>query len=139
MYVDYEYYVDNYGGTVVSESDFKVAMREAAAYIRSLTFVNGDIFADGKNAESVKHAVCVALEAACVAKREQEQGGNVKSESKDGLSVTFAISRRDGETVADYVNRCMFQAVRPVLLPTGWMGRKVGCAHDYERGCRDCL
>ena len=117
MYVDYEYYVDNYGGTVVSESDFKVAMREAAAYIRSLTFVNGDIFADGKNAGVVKHAVCAAMEAGFVARREQEHG----------------------ETVADYVNRCMYQAVRPVLLPTGWLGRKAGCAHDYERGCRDCL
>lgn len=138
MYVDYQYYVDVYGGTVVPESDFKVA-REAEAYIRSLTFVNGDIFADEKNADTVKYAVCAAAEAAYLARREQEQGGNVKSESKDGLSVTFAISRKDGETVLDYVNRCMYQAVRPILLPTGWLNRKVRCARDYECGCCDCL
>ncbi|GFH92543.1 hypothetical protein IMSAGC002_03814 [Lachnospiraceae bacterium] len=64
---------------------------------------------------------------------------NVKSESKDGLSVSFVVARKDGETADDYVKRCMYQVIRIRLLPTGWLSRKAGCRHDHKCGCCDCL
>lgn len=93
MYVDFGYYTDIYGGTILEEPDFAGAAREAEGYIRYLTYLRGDIFADMAQAEAVKGAVCAAADACHAAKLEQEQGGNLKSESRDGLSVSFVVSR----------------------------------------------
>ncbi len=141
MYVDFEYYRDAYGGSRLIDQDFAVAVREAEAYIRYLTYLNGDIFADTAQADVVKGAVCAAADVYYIADREQEQGGNIKSESKDGLSVSFVVARKDGETRDDYVRRCMYQAVRVRLLPTGWLSRrgKVGCTYDHKCECSDGL
>ena len=134
MYVDFGYYTDIYGGTIREEPDFAVAAGEAEGYIRYLTYLKGDIFADMAQAEAVKGAVCAAADACHAARLEQEQGGNLKSESRDGLSVSFIVSRKDGETANDYVKRCMYQAIRVRLLPTGWLSRRVkaGGAYDCE-------
>lgn len=141
MYVDYAYYSGIYKGSLLTSDGFTAAAREAESYIRYLTYLNGDIFADGAHADVVKDAVCAAADAWYAAKREQEQGGNLKSESKDGMSVSFVVSRKDGETVDQYVKRCMYQEVRTRLLPTGWLSRrgKVGCTDGHECGCCDCL
>lgn len=139
MYVDFEYYSSVFSGSVLSEKDFQKAEREAVNYIRYLTCVNGDIYADTAQADAVKGAVCAAADAYYTAVRESAEGGNVKSESKDGLSVSFIVARKDGETADNYVKRCMYQVIRPLLLPTGWLSRKAGCGHDHKCGCCDCL
>lgn len=139
MYVDFQYYSSVFSGSVLSERDFQNAEQEAETYIRYLTYLNGDIFADAAQADAVKGAVCAAADAWYTASREQEQGGNLKSESKDGLSVSFVVARKDGETAGDYVKRCMHQVIRSRLLPTGWLSRKAGCRHDHKCGCCDCL
>lgn len=139
MYVDFEYYSSVLGGSVLSEGTFQKAEQEAETYIRYLTYLNGDIFADVVQADIIKGAVCAAAEAYYTAVRETAEGGNVKSESKDGLSVSFVVTRKDGETTDDYVKRCMYQAIRFWLLPTGWLSRKVGCRHDHKYRCCDCL
>lgn len=134
MYVDFKYYSEVYGGSLLTETSFVAAEREAEAYIRYLTYLNGDIFADKAQTDVIKGAVCAAADAYHTADQEQKQGGNLKSESKDGLSVSFVIARKDGETVDDYRKRCMYQAIRVRLLPTGWLSRrgKVVCAHDNK-------
>lgn len=139
MYVDFEYYRDTYRGLRLTEEEFAAAEREAEDYIRYLTYLNGDIFADQAQADAVKRAVCAAAEACCMASREQEQGGNLKSESKDGLSVSFVVARKDGETADQFGKRCMYQAIRVLLLPTGWLSRKAGCRRDYQHGRCDGL
>ena len=141
MYADFAYYRETYGGSLLTEQDFAVAVREAEDYIRYLTCLNGDIFADTVQADAVKGAVCAAADVCYRTKREQDQGGNVKSESKDGLSVSFVVARKDGETRDDYIRRCMYQAVRIRLLPTGWLSRrgKVGRIYDHKCECSDCL
>ncbi len=140
MYADYSYYTGEYGGTIIpSGEDFLRAAREAEAYIRYLTCLNGDIFADTARADAIKDTVCAAAEACHAAVRETAEGGNIKSESKDGLSVSFVVARKDGETAGDYAKRCMYRAIRIRLLPTGWLSRKAGCGHVHECGCRDCL
>ncbi len=141
MYVDFDYYRGTYGGSVLNEQAFPGAVREAESYIRYLTCLNGDIFADTAQADAVKGAVCAAAEAGYSARREQELGGNLKSESKDGLSMSFAVARKDGETADQYIQRCMYPVIRIRLLPTGWLSRrgKVGCVHDNQCGRRNDL
>ena len=48
----------------------------------------------------------------------------MKSENKDGMSVSFMVARKDGETVDEYAKRSMYQAIRVRLLPTGWLSRR---------------
>lgn len=139
MYADFEYYTGVYGGTLLTEQDFAAAEWDAENYIRYLTYLNGDIFADTAQADTIKGAVCAAADAYYMAVRETAEGGNVKSESKDGLSVSFVVARKDGETADDYIKRCMYQVIRIRLLPTGWLSRKAGCKHGHKCGCRDCL
>lgn len=139
MYVDFEYYSNVFGGSILTAETFPKAAQEAETYIRYLTYLNGDIFADTAQADAVKGAVCAAADAYYTAVRENMEGGNIKSESKDGLSVSFVVARKDGETADDYVKRCMYRAVRTRLLPTGWLSRKVGRGHGHKYGCCDCL
>lgn len=139
MYVDFEYYSTMFSGSVLTAETFPKAEQEAETYIRYLTYLNGDIFADKAQADAIKGAVCAAADAHYTAVRETVDGGNVKSESKDGLSVSFVVARKDGETADDYIKRCMYQVIRIRLLPTGWLSRKAGCKHDHKCGCCDCL
>lgn len=139
MYVDFEYYSNVFSGSVLNEKTFSKAEQEAETYIRYLTYLNGDIFADTAQADAIKGAVCAAADAYYTAVRETVEGGNVKSESKDGLSVSFVVARKDGETADDYVKRCMYQVIRIRLLPTSWLSRKAGCKHDYKCGCCNYL
>lgn len=139
MYVDFEYYSNVFGGSILKEETFPKAVQEAETYIRYLTYLNGDIFADQAQADTIKGAVCAATDAYYTAVRESAEGGNVKSESKDGLSVSFVVARKDGETANDYAKRCMYQVIRTWLLPTGWLSWKAGCRHDHKCGCCDCL
>lgn len=139
MYVDFEYYSSVFSGSVLTTETFPKATQEAETYIRYLTYLNGDIFADTAQADAVKGAVCAAADAYYAVNKEMAEGGNLKSESKDGLSASFVVARKDGETADDYVKRCMYQAVRIRLLPTGWFSRKAGCKHDHKCGCCDCL
>jgi hypothetical protein len=139
MYVDFEYYSSAFGGSVMSEETFQKAEQEAETYIRYLTYLNGDIFADTAQADAIKGAVCAAADACYMAVKETAEGGNVKSESRDGLSVSLVVARKDGETADDYIKRCMYRVIRIRLLPIGWLSRKVRCAHDHKCGCCDCL
>ncbi len=136
MYVDFEYYSSVFNGSVLSERTFPQAEQEAETYIRYLTYLNGNIFADAVHTDSVKRTVCAAADVCYTARQEQEQGGNLKSESKDGVSVSFVVARKDNETVEQYLKRCMYQVIRPRLLPTGWLSRKAGGRNDNE--CKSC-
>lgn len=139
MYVDFEYYSGVFSGSVLTAETFQKATQEAETYIRYLTYLNGDIFADTAQADAIKGAVCAAADAYYTAVRETAEGGNVKSESKDGLSASFVVARKDGETADDYAKHCMYQVIRIRLLPTGWLSRKAGCKHDHKCGCGNYL
>lgn len=137
MYVDYLYYQE-YGGTM-PEEDFPVAERKAMACIRYLTFINGEIF-EKKEVEAVKLAVCAAADVyyADIKKtriREAEgREGTVKSESNDGVSVSYVTEQVDGQTAEELLRKKVYEAVYMYLLPTGWLSRRVGCRNDYECG-----
>ena len=78
MYVDFEYYSSVFSGSVLSEGAFQKAEQEAETYIRYLTYLNGDIFADTAQADAIKGAVCAAADAYHMAVRETAEGVLVK-------------------------------------------------------------
>lgn len=134
MYVDYEYYKKVCNGEM-SEAEFETYEKQAEAYIRYLTYVNGDIFAT--ESEAVKMAVCAAADAAKNCDIESASGqSRIKSESNDGYSVSYSAEMAEGETAAMLARRKVYQAVRVYLLPTGWLSRRVpGNSAGCEGGC----
>ena len=125
MYVKYGYYSNTFKGTLIPKENFQRAEQEAETYIRYLTYLNGDIFADEAHTDPIiADAVCAAADTYYTATMEQQQWGNVKSENKDGMNVSFVVARKDGETVDEYVKRAMYQVIRIRLLPTGWLSRR---------------
>ena len=134
MYVDYSYYMDQYGGDI-PEKEYPAAERKAEAYIRKLTYIRGNIFAIENVA--VKDAVCAVADvyASCEKKKDT---GTVKSENNDGYSVSYAVEQADGQTVEELIRKKAYEAASTYLLPTGWLSRKVGCCCVNE--CNDnCL
>lgn len=121
MYVDYEYYKAVHGGGL-TEEEFDRQEPAAETYIRYLTYVNGDIFA--VQSEPVRRAVCVAVDT-IAAHAEAVASGEawIKSENNDGYSVTRASESVDGETSEAISRRKVAEAVRPWLMPTGWLRR----------------
>lgn len=136
MYVTYEYYAEEYGGSLIEENPFSVMERRAKAYIRQLTYVHGDIF-ELKN-DAVKDAVCAAAEVYYQYETNRKTAGTIKSENTDGYSVTYVTEQTDGKTAEEVLKKKAYDAVYPYLLATGWLSRKVGTYHDYECRC-DCL
>lgn len=131
MYVDYEYYADQYGGGI-SEKEFPSAERKAEAYIGKLTYIRGDIFATESGA--VKDAVCAVADVYQFCE-EKKRTGTVKSENNDGYSVSYAVEQSDGQTVEELIRKKAYEAASTYLLPTGWLSRKVGCCCVNE--CND--
>ena len=84
MYSDYTFYMNEYKGVLGSEEYTRLAVR-ASAEIDRLTF-NRAATATGSDLEAVKMAECaVADELHTI-----EMGGDITSESNDGVSRSYA-------------------------------------------------
>lgn len=140
MYVDYSYYRDKFGGTM-PENSFTMAERRAEAYIRYLTHVNGNIFA--QEHDMVKDAVCAAAgiydQYEQERKRQTAEGrpGELKSETIDGYSAAYVTEQADGQTAESVIRKKLYEVVYLYLLPTGWLSRKVRCACENQCGYHD--
>ncbi|MEG2871677.1 MAG: hypothetical protein RR875_09015 [Clostridium sp.] len=138
MYVDYLYYHSKYGGMMPGEA-FTIAENRATTYIRYITYLNGDVFAE-KEVELIKQAVCAAADICYHMEQERQRQetegkpGAVKSENNDGFSASFVVEQVDGQTAEELLRKKIYDAVYPYLLPTGWLSRKVGCCHDHKCG-----
>lgn len=133
MYVDYEYYAGTFLGTM-SVTEFLAQEQKAEAYLRSITYLHGDIFA--KDSDTVKNAVCAVADVyhSFWVSRKKFPNGQIKSENNDGYSVTYITERTDGQTDEELLRRKAYDAAYSLLLPTGWLSRKVGCCHDHKCG-----
>ena len=133
MYVDFAYYSGTYGGNAVPEGRFPAAVLRAEAHIRALTYLNGDIFA--QKDERIKLAVCAAAEAVYRQEAQAAQGGaGIKSETNDGYSISYVTEAQDGQTAGELLLRKVAAAVRPSLLPTGWLSRRVKMGGGCDGG-----
>ena len=131
MYANYSYYTNHYGGDIPGR-EYPAVERKAEAYIRKLTYVQGDIFAVEN--ETVKDAVCAVADVYYSCQKKQKAGA-VKSENNDGYSVSYVVEQADGQTVEELIRKKAYEAASTYLLPTGWLSRKVGCCHADE--CND--
>lgn len=130
MYVDYSYYSEEYGGSLEAKK-FPRAERWSEAYIRSLTYVRGDIFSVENN--MVKDAVCAAVDVYAAFHKSQENGsGKIRSENNDGYIVSYVVEQTDGQTDEELLRKKVYRAVYNYLLSTGWLSRGVRCAHECK-------
>lgn len=129
MYADYLYYQQEYGGTMPEEA-YSLTARRAEAYIRYLTFLNGEIF-EIKEVDAVKQAVCAAADIYYADVKEGERralegrSGAVKSENNDGFSVSYVTEQIDGQTGEELLRKKVYEAIYMYLLPTGWLSRRL--------------
>ena len=82
MYADYTYYLNTYKGTMSAE-DFNRLGVHASAVIDDIT--NGRASTQAET-EAVKNAMCAVADELLT----QEQGGEIVSESNDGISRSYA-------------------------------------------------
>lgn len=85
VYTDYSFYQQEYGGTKVTEAEFKPLVRKASALAERMTFGRGTDMPEWKT------AVCAAVDLL------SEENGNLASENNDGYAVTYR-TRTERET-----------------------------------------
>lgn len=128
MYVDYAYYANKFGGKM-PENEFNEYERISEAYIRSITYINGDIFL--VDSEEIKMAVCSVADV--YEKGSQSGCGQVKSENNDGYSVSYVTEQADGQTSEELLRKKAYSAAYMYLLPTGWLSRKARCGRHADQ------
>ncbi len=124
-YADYEFYIVNYRGKAVSETDFPVAALNATQFIRTLTVGRSDRY----EGEEIKYATCAAAEAYAQAFRFSEseaETAEISTENTDGYSVSYVSQRQSGETQEALFKRKAYDAVRTWLSGTGLLNRRCG-------------
>lgn len=134
MYATYHFYRQTYGGEM-PEKDFAGAEVQAETLIRYLTCINGDIFAEKD--DRVKLAVCAAADVVFQSRKQDCGAAGIRSESNDGYSVSYVTEAQDGQTAEEVLRRKTAAAVRPYLLPAGWLSRRVQMG-GYGNACTDC-
>lgn len=110
-YADSDYYKSVYHGAM-SDADFERLSRKASAYLDSLTF--GRIKDDWTGDARVKDACCAVAEQLY----QQEQGGEIASESTGGWSRSYVTA---GKTAAASLR----DTARRYLSNTGLLYRGV--------------
>lgn len=133
MYVSYAFYEETFGGSLPAK-DFPRLEMQAEAYIRALTYINGNIFAE--KSDTVKMAVCAATEV--IFEHERDGKRAKRSESNDGFSVTYVAEATDGQTAEETLRKKVYETVRLYLLPTGWLNRRVKLGGRCDGDCCCC-
>ena len=113
--IDFTFYRGTYGGTLSEEPFYRLRGR-AAAYLATLTLGKSEL---ASLPEALRNSVNMALCAVVDAIHKAENGGDIASESNDGISVTYATKAQQTEA------QSLYDAASPYLAWTGLMYR--GC------------
>lgn len=118
-YVDYEFYVSEYGGKEICEDNFTVASLQATQYLKSITMGRSDSY----TGEELKYAACAVAEAynsvfVC-------ESNAKKNETTDGYSVSYVVQGQDGESNESLFRRKAYESARRWLVGTGLLQRSV--------------
>lgn len=127
-YADYDFYVNTYGGDIISYDKYNIAALNASQYIKYITLGRSENF----SGEEVKYAVCAAAEAYAEVydlAGENTSAGQIKSENTDGYSVSYVVEGKDGESKEELFKRKAYPVIKQWLFGTGLLNRKVGCYH----------
>ena len=135
MIVDYNYYMNTYQGTEVSEEDFEKLEIKASSYINNLIMNRDYTNWCGKDyTEQVKMATCSIieiLEEKQLAKQKMKgiidgTNKNITSEKVGDYSRNFdAVSYKDLREETTNINNKMFEEASIYLWSTGLMNRGV--------------
>lgn len=88
-YADYEWYSTEYGGAAIPATAFPSYASRASAIVDQITFGRvAKLAKDGALLDCVRDAVCAAAES--LYEYKQAASREIKSESNDGYSVTYA-------------------------------------------------
>lgn len=124
-YANYAFYVEKYGGQMISEDYFKSAIIGASQYIRYITLNRSDLY----EGDEIKYAACAVADVyystIIAGQAGTDRKFGKKSESIDGYSVTYVSDRADGETCEDVFRKKAFAVANQWLLPTGILHRGV--------------
>lgn len=120
LYADYNYYVSSWvGSKIPTQEEF---IKYAVTAQRYLNYVTSNQIKEVTSA--VKNALCSATEELYKSTKATEDiPVGIKSESNDGVSITYSESNA-GEYVK-YRKRCMYTAIEEELSETGLLYR--GC------------
>lgn len=115
-YADYQYYVNEYYGSKLTEAEFPKYAKRATAEMNHVTFGRLERLADSQITDMIKDCMCDIAEK--MQYFETTTGAEVASENNDGYSVTY-------RTVGDVDSRHheIFATIRTYLAPTGLMYR----------------
>lgn len=133
--VTFDFYVNEYGGKIISdELELKQPVLKANTYLKNLMRREPQ----DDTLELVQMCLCEAAEAIYQEEcRKAEHGGReVRSESTDGYSVTYATEAEDGKIATNSLQKKVYAIIRRYLSHTGLLYTGVNCnAHkcsDYD-------
>lgn len=139
-YADYTYYTDTFGGSLIPEVDFNRSVMTAGLYIDQFTYGNitdgnkGDIKGLQDCACDMAESVYKMLYSSAAA----SGGGEKKSETIDGYSVSYVTSQKDGEDIRTALSRNLYAIATLYLSGSGLLFAGVNDCCDYQCGC-DCI
>lgn len=110
----YKFYDSEYGGKL-SEEEFQKFQGRASAFLSALTLGRSEAVLLPWQDKMVQMAVCAVTDAMHVA----ENGGQILSESNDGISVSYAAKPQQTD------EKRLYDAAVQYLAPTGLLYR--GC------------
>ena len=117
MTVDYSFYTDTYGGTNISEKEWRRLSQKAIQRLRQFTYCRlPDDWSGEPYANQASCAVCEMAELLLV----QEESSGKASESTDGYSVSYVGS--GGEA-----GQSLYDIARVYLGNTGLLYAGAGC------------
>ena len=128
MYVDFTYYKDSFGGTIIPETSFITYERKARVFIDNITFNRLQVD-NTLVTESVKNCICDIME--CNFKSDQKEletdGNIISSETVDGHSVSYAISDIEKNAVdkSQLIKVSMHNIAKEQLSNTGLLYRGI--------------
>ena len=118
MYVDYDFYINRYGGSM-GEENFLKSESLAESHIRAMTYIRGDIFA--KEETAVKMALCAASDILFDFYKDESGSMSgiitkktIASENNDGFSVTYAAAS-SSKSKEEELNSSLMAAVKKYL------------------------
>lgn len=115
-YVDYNYYVNTYKGSIIQESKFDTLAERGAEYISAFTYglSDGDDLTETE-LQLIKKCNCAVAEVLCECGITGVNNGIKSSETVGSWHVSYATPSVSNGTGADYIKDMLLSKVRVYL------------------------
>lgn len=113
--IDYNYYVEEYGGNIIPKDRFDYVMQKAELHLHAFTFdrLKGEI-----HDNVVKNCLCDMAETIYNIKKLSDKGVK-KSENTDGYSVSYVTEITDGQDCQKILRKKLYGIAECYLMNTG--------------------